>query len=530
MPLKLSSHSAPLVLAHFPMEVMPWLGLLVILAFGLLEPSAGDEECGISHASMVELQNVLSLATPVSAYKDLDLMREVYLEAKRGGREVHPEDFKGLRDYWEGRPEEGRRLEEGGPEEGRSLEERAATLLNKLLAAGVGGNPPTTIYDKVVVVGAGPVGLVHATQAALLGNTVEVFEKRGRHATRDVWFDVASPTVNKLSQNHDSLGFLVKLGMSEFLDLNETRHENVDGRGGSIWTLPLTGITRFLSIVLAILGVPITYDHQIDTIDPDPSILTCIADGASSQIAHSLGIPYVPPPSVVLEGIDFGYPSPHRNLIVTLSPTNATCPELRNGRDGKVIDPYFPGFVLNHLGVTSIFKRFFHDHCSMQIFFDSNGPRASHQDVVREALELLLVEPRGAAAVVTGMNAFSVLPRRLETVGARNFIFVGDASISAHYRLGIGINHGILMAEKYKGVLTGEMSASRYNELAYHDNAAAEMSMAKFIKLGETTMTSMHILMPSRLSTALLIAALPTAMPQNLSVTMFSSRTKFLKG
>ena len=463
---------------------MTWLGLLVVLACALVGSGRLQEECEVPPPTRVKLQSVLSLAeTPAS--HDLGFMRGVYLSARREGRYVRPDELDYGLDYGVGDPE-------------LKLEQRASALLNKLLAADVSAaagrdatrdatrdttRDATKTYSKVVVVGAGPVGLINAVQAALLGGNVSVFEKRSRFATRDVWFDVASPTVNTLSQNHDSLGFLLKLGMSEFLDLNETRHENVDGRGGSIWTLPLIGITRFLSTILEILGVTITYDHPITTIDPSPSVLTCIADGAISPLASSLSIPYVPPPSVVLEGNNFGVPSPHNTLIVTLAPTNTSCPELRNGRDGKVIDPYFPGFVLSHLGVTSIFKRFFHNHCSMQIFFDTEGARVSPESVVAEAFELLLVEPQAATTKITGMKSFSVLPRRLETVGAKNYIFVGDSAVSAHYRLGIGINHGILMAEKYAPVLTGEMSTGVYNERASRDYAAAEMSMAKFIKL-----------------------------------------------
>jgi len=137
--------------------------------------------------------------------------------------------------------------------------------------------------------------------------------------------------------------------------------------------------------------------------------------------------------------------------------------------------------MFSEYGVTSIFKRFFHDHCSLQIFFSDSGPPQSTEKVVQEALKLLLVDP---AVEVTSTRAFTILPRRLETIGASDghFVFVGDAAVSAHYRLGIGINHGIMMSEKYTTLLSGDISPSEYDKYASRDNAAAELSMAKFIK------------------------------------------------
>jgi len=147
-----------------------------------------------------------------------------------------------------------------------------------------------------------------------------------------VWFDIASSSANALSQNYDSLQFLLDLGLSDFLHLNETRHENVDGRGGNIWTLPLVGLTRFLEKILAILNVSIKYNCEFSAGNikkSDHTVLTIVADGADSKLAKSLDIQYLPPPDVVLDEIEFGKPSPHHTLVVTVAPTDTICPELR---------------------------------------------------------------------------------------------------------------------------------------------------------------------------------------------------------
>lgn len=135
------------------------------------------------------------------------------------------------------------------------------------------------------------------------------------------------------------------------------------------------------------------------------------------------------------------------------------CPRVRKvADDGEEITPYSVGSVFyDEYGVTSAFKRFFADHCELQVFFrkDINTDTIDDTQLVGKLAKFLFTEnePYEIASVnrvdieqvkaesVTGKFRFSKSSKR------HRYILVGDASISAHYRLGVGINFGILQSE-----------------------------------------------------------------------------------
>lgn len=227
-----------------------------------------------------------------------------------------------------------------------NLLSNATMFLNTLIetslkAATTNPNPPP--FQSINVIGAGPVGLINAVVASLHNSNsnsprIIIYEKRSENFDRDIWFDVASSSVNTLSRNYDSLNFLRSLGLQYATHLNSTIHANVDGAGGTILTLPCFGLQRFLHKVLIILDVDIRFDSPPDTpraLLAAPNALTIISDGANSQTSQILSLEHSPTPPNT---------PPHKTVIAHLpSHPDGSCPALKKDARGKVIDPYFPG-------------------------------------------------------------------------------------------------------------------------------------------------------------------------------------------
>ena len=186
-------------------------------------------------------------------------------------------------------------------------------------------------YDEILVIGAGPVGLINSLVAWLStpwSTSVKIYEKRPSSFDRDIWFDVASANLNALSNNHESLGFLRSLGLEYFPNLNSTVHSNLDGKGGEIVSLPCSGLQKFLLKVLVVLGVDMQFgvsNAEIDEIlaenrDQKRDLLI-IADGAKGEVSRGkLGLKDADSPKVIIEGINFGTAEPHETLIANLRP------------------------------------------------------------------------------------------------------------------------------------------------------------------------------------------------------------------
>ena len=142
-------------------------GLLGLIYLAPAQSVGGDEVCS---NSTTLLFNFLSFTSdPLDEVGVAGVLRDIYRGALEHGRtEVTVGD-----------------VEEsfGGLENDDDANNRAAILLTKLLALDSRSKGSVVVprrYSKIIVVGAGPVGLIHATQAALLGNYVQVFEKRAR--------------------------------------------------------------------------------------------------------------------------------------------------------------------------------------------------------------------------------------------------------------------------------------------------------------------------------------------------------------
>jgi len=145
--------------------------LLTILGLdGRVEAEDEPETC-VSRASSTILEETLSLSAPLAKDSGAVLLVKVFNDALSSGRSVQAGDISSVFGLSSSNDDE------------TLLIHRSISIVNKLLTETRRKSQPSR-YRRVVVVGAGPVGLIHATQAALLGNTVEVFEKRPRTAVR----------------------------------------------------------------------------------------------------------------------------------------------------------------------------------------------------------------------------------------------------------------------------------------------------------------------------------------------------------
>ena len=151
---------------------------------------------------------------------------------------------------------------------------RVTDFVNALIAVknSATGAVARRYYEEIIVIGAGPAGLINAIVARInspISSAVKVYEKRSADFDRDVWFDISSTSVNALSYNHESLGFLRSLGLQYMLDLNSTKHTNLNERGGEVETMPCSGLQRFLEKVLYVLGAEVKFGvsgAEIDTL------------------------------------------------------------------------------------------------------------------------------------------------------------------------------------------------------------------------------------------------------------------------
>ena len=139
-------------------------------------------------------------------------------------------------------------------------------------------------------------------------------------------------------------------------------------------------------------------------------------------------------------------------------------------------------------GVTSVFKRFFKNHCELQIFFSKGFDIAQSDASVVEAVVDALVENDSNKKIIEirNMKRFRILPRRLAkisgTVGGKDFVVVGDAALSAHYRLGIGVNLGIMISEsKLSLLLKNEASLADWSDMTLRLYADAQVVMHSYI-------------------------------------------------
>ena len=472
--------------------------------------------------------------------------------------------------------------------------------------------PPLPL--RVLVVGAGPAGLMHAVSAALLARgvraaaktaarvdaaygrlrshknmidnerimTVSVVEKRDQWQ-RDTWFDLMPE-----SSDPDSLTmkYLRQWGFNELRPALQLQEHP----GTPILSIRCEVLERFLARVLLAVGAPVmrgrefvtiggcqaaALEHMVLTVssgisldNTDAQRLICNAtavaatQGIVKQHAFDVLIGADGSKSSVRAAAKLGWTPQHRvmtaagrasgtfddvpnlsqaTLIVDFHPTDrGDCPDLRvNPVTGKVIDPFEPGFHVR--GVTSVFKRFFHGYCQLQLLFARdlgekwmhNGPgqspatpwsillaianlllaplspspesvRFRSERDLREAVlrtsgvfRIRIYRASRAAVVLHGTADTASTSGIVADVSAAGFVddvsrlegrrpaavlLVGDSAVTAHYRLGIGVNNAFKSLPELAPLLHAALYTSQSTQHSLMQNRWAQFARAVQVK------------------------------------------------
>ncbi|KAL0480207.1 MICAL2 [Acrasis kona] len=332
--------------------------------------------------------------------------------------------------------------------------------------------------ETTLIIGAGPVGLLAALEKYVSGEPHIILAEKRNDYERNVWFDLYpepySPAFNILYE----LGF-----GSQQIEFQSQKMTN-----GSAITIRCQLLERFLSKILFVLSIldpslVLLYGFELTSVlfSPRSVVLKSLVDGRilvpfhrliacdgyNSRTRFLLKIPT----KVVDEFTIFNHKVHIKNLhqvsvIVGFKPTNSSssCPELRADpfNPDSTIDPWMPGFMVN--GISSIFKRFYHGHCHMQILlnkvFGEKFLINSHVNVdwvtILQMVNTVMKHPytnveqlkRSITTKTDGSLDLVILKSQIlksddnhYSLGSGSSLTLrGDASANAHFRLGVGVN------------------------------------------------------------------------------------------
>ena len=381
-----------------------------------------------------------------------------------------------------------------------------------------------SLRREVVVVGAGPVGLLHALEARLLfGSHVTIIEKRTSF-TRNMWFDLGPRSW------YDTLGQLSSLGL-QYLEFEQLiQHPDLDDSTTDVITVRCQVLQRILTKTAWIAGITFHFGSTFQSLEsPSPGSskmsiqastdlggtlylpfdLLIAADGASSLIRSHLHLNYNHQTNFYIDSrIPISIPHLSQpTLLINFKPTaDGMCPDLTRSPSGHGRESHEPGMVIP--GVTHVFKRFYFGRCHLQVLFTQE--RASQMnrqvvpwDLILELISFLFSSPfesieslqQSVIEVDTEegkrydheffdieirSTSASVLLPPYDTTSIVEI--VGDASITAHYRMGVGINNGVRQLEMTRRILSKRFWSSLAQEIhEFNQNEQDELKkLAQF--------------------------------------------------
>ncbi len=321
----------------------------------------------------------------------------------------------------------------------------------------------------VVVVGAGPGGLLSALRAYQMGATVTVLEKRTAYE-RNMWFDVSDGAWGDSLSVLQSWGLLHLLGQ---LDTDGTFSKmSFDDSAALATVLPLRCqmLERFLAQSALLLGIDVRYGVAYTGLSRSRSgVVTSTgqvmyfdvlvgADGYTqgrSALRSDMGIP-----EETLEGVK----------QVSLFARFAHCPVVaKHALKAWEVSVHVPEVVM-------VYRRFFSHQCDLQLLLTDEAAASlvdersqwellqrvvehSVPDVSRSVVELKeLIEDleRVETRIARAAESTVCLTEDCERIG----VLVGDAVFPAHYRLGIGVNNIIDSMHNF-GVFLSKVAAAR---------------------------------------------------------------------
>jgi hypothetical protein len=357
---------------------------------------------------------------------------------------------------------------------------------------------------KTLVVGSGPIGLFHALEAHSRGSAVRIMEKRSNF-TRNMWFDLGPSSWYGTLAHTKALGF-------GFLDLEVVEPASTDQTTPSTDSIILRCqvLQRLLAKTSSIVGIELHFDrafHSLVSESVDGKLVAAFksldgaiedkitfdlmiaADGAQSSIRNHLGLTYLRQDRFFIDKripIDIqGLSQP--TILVNLRPdANGACPKLKvSPRDSLVLESLEAGMSIP--GVTHTFRRFYYTHCHLQVLLTANNKLVQVESAETAKFEIpwpllfnltsiLLENPYDnidhlKANIVEiespgeakrfDVEFFRIEIRKISSsivqphpsTSPSLVLFIGDASITAHYRMGVGINNGVRQLEMTRNVV-----------------------------------------------------------------------------
>lgn len=358
----------------------------------------------------------------------------------------------------------------------------------------------------VVVVGAGPIGLLHALEAKALGARVTVVEKRTSF-TRNVWFDLGPEAW------FDTISHLKQIGLFWISFEHVTQYSDDSGDENlQVITMRCQELQRMLAKVAFVAGIEFKFGFAYSgtkQLEDGTNKLTAIIEPTQTSIGENQDIPFDlmigsdGANSQVRKSVFFAYQTHNSFLIDSRLPMrifDLNQPTLlmnfKAGEDGKcrATKNSVPGSSFeigaSMPGVTHVFKRFYLGRCHLQLLFTQAFAKENFAENLNseiawpkileivnaiftkpfESVEdlkahIVAAEPSknanslsedGEESSQDGLDVqyFKIEIRRTNHALFRPHLgeekhpnslvaIVGDASITAHYRLGVGINNGI---------------------------------------------------------------------------------------
>jgi hypothetical protein len=366
----------------------------------------------------------------------------------------------------------------------------------KALCTAIGDRKNAPNPSDIVVVGSGPIGLFHALEAASFSPRVTIVERRW-HFTRNMWFDLGPSTWYDTLEHIDDLGF-------NYLEFEKVEHQNgEEALEERIITLRCQVLQRILAKAAWIVGIDFLFGSSFESYEapsePGKQTMAVLkmgndeirrlkfdmlfaADGASSLARSSIHLSYGTFENFL---IDSRVPMRIRGLaqptlLINLKPNDdGQCPPLKKSSEGLVRDSYETGMVIP--GITHVFKRFYHGRCHLQVLFTqekmkeitdrSSVPWSLLMELTTflfetpyesiEDLQSNVIQREASGAQEIDFEFFDIEIRKTGYAVYRPLIWettsvisvIGDASITAHYRMGVGINNGVRQLETTRKLL-----------------------------------------------------------------------------
>lgn len=239
------------------------------------------------------------------------------------------------------------------------------------------------VKRDVVVVGGGPIGLLHALEARALGSRVTIVEKR-RSYVRNVWFDLGPETWFNTISHLRSMGVL----HLSFEHVNQFT-DDTESQGGKVITVRCKELETTLAKVAFIVGINFKFgttfcstdalesgterlvavvgqDCTSESLEHLPYDLLVGADGSNSKVRQSVFFAYATHNKFLIDSRIpmriFGLNQP--TLLINLKESDkGQCRAAKS----SLTDSFDIGSSIP--GVTHVFKRFYLGHCHLQLLF-----------------------------------------------------------------------------------------------------------------------------------------------------------------